>query len=285
MNSVTVHNADAHEQQAEGVGVVGSPAEPARAPRAAAAIAARVRSRACGRRAASSAPARAPHGDGRRQQAVAARSRLRDVPGVGGQGHCEVHREEAEAAGEHDRPQDGRPLPDIAERLSQPYGAARCDLGDVQLAVRMRSRATSGGANETALIAKENPGPKALMRSPERAGPTRAPELEDRRVQPDGAAHVRLWDQLGDERLACRVVDRDDRAGEERQDVDVSDVDVAGQGQDGEQTGQGGEGRGRAHQHPALRIAISDDTAVGAEQQAGQELQGNGEPRRRSRSR
>jgi len=39
----------------------------------------------------------------------------------------------------------------------------------------MRSSATSGGANEIALIAKENPGPYALMSRPEAAGPSNAP--------------------------------------------------------------------------------------------------------------
>ena len=57
----------------------------------------------------------------------------------------------------------------------------------------------------------------------------------------------------------------------------MSDLDVPGQCQHSEQAGEGGERRRRTYQDPALRKAISDDTAVRAEQQAGQELQRDGE--------
>ena len=89
-------------------------------------------------------------------------------------------------------------------------------------------------------------------------------------------------DELDDERLARRVVDREDRAADEHERVDHQRRDDVGGGQQPERDRRHDHQQLRDHQQPALVVAVGDDAAHRAEEEDRQELQPGGEADRRA---
>ncbi len=86
-------------------------------------------------------------------------------------------------------------------------------------------------------------------------------QLEHARVDADRVAQVLVADDLGDEDLACGVVDDGDHADEERDHPDVPRLHDPGQGEHGEHERQHRERALREHHERALREAVDDDPA------------------------
>ena len=105
-------------------------------------------------------------------------------------------------------------------------------------------------------------------------GADRARGVSHDAVEADRVLHPVPADHLGDESLPSRLIDGINRAQGRRQDEDHPQPHDVGHGQQPEQERQQAQGGLGAQQEAALVRAVSDQAAVGSQQQHGQELGG-----------
>ena len=151
----------------------------------------------------------------------------------------------------------------------------------------MRCSCVMTAAYETALMritqpVAAAPPPSAPIIRPARPGPRIRARLKAAELRPTALVTSSLVDHLGDERLAGRGVEGRADAEDERQQVDVPDLDDAGHGDQAEHQRGAGHHRLGDLEQPALGEAVGDHAGVRREQQHGQELEAGGDAERRA---
>ena len=153
----------------------------------------------------------------------------------------------------------------------------RAKLGDAQ--------AGEGKEHRGEGRAVDQEGPARADRGDGQAGDGRADHpggVERGRVERHGIVQVGIADQFRDESLAHRRIEGGGAAEQEGEDVDVPELDGAGDGQEPQDQGETAHGRLGGDEELALVEMVGGDAGPGQQQELRSELQGHDQADRRS---
>jgi len=131
------------------------------------------------------------------------------------------------------------------------------------------------------LIRKAQPVPTAAMVRPAMAGADHPGGVERGRVERHGVVQVGIADQFRDESLAHRRIESGGAAEQEGEDVNVPELDGAGDGQEPQDQGETAHGRLGGDEELALVEMVGGEAGPGQQQELRSELQGHDEADRR----
>ena len=209
----------------------------------------------------------------RRQQAISARVGMEDADRHGRDEDREVQAEGPDQE-QHDQDRlEVRASPHIAEPLGE------ASLGAVRPGVRVKlgdAQEREGDQHRDEGGAVDQEGPAGADRGDDHAGDGRADHprgVERGRVERHRIVQVVIADQFRDEGLTHRRIERRRAAEQEGEDVDVPELDDAGDGEDPQRQGESAHRRLRGDQELALIEMVGGEARPWQQQQLRPELQ------------